>query len=131
MDYNKCVCKENILQTCEGWINKSLRDNKIDKIIIFTEEGEGFYWNSNGYKELMCNVNIKPDKSLYKIEIKDENNIPFPIQLAPSTQVNTRKNLRSTLKEFPRNFFYGDDKIKKNTRLEKQRNKKYKSPFEW
>ena len=131
MDYNKCVCKENILQTCEGWINKSLRDNKIDKIIIFTEEGEGFYWNSNGYKELMCNVNIKPDKSLYKIEIKDENNIPFPIQLAPSTQVNTRKNLRSTLKEFPRNFFYGDDTIKKNTRLEKQRNKKYKSPFEF
>tara|TARA_B100001063_G_scaffold178825_1_gene167841 strand:- start:1507 stop:4389 length:2883 start_codon:yes stop_codon:yes gene_type:complete len=128
MDYNKCVCKKNILQTCEGWINKSLLEHKIKKILIFTES-EGFYWNNNGYKELMCNVNIKSDKSLYKIEIKDENNEPFPIQLAPSTQVKIRKNLRSTLKEFPRNFFYKYDTVKKNTRLEKQRDKKYKSPF--
>ena len=129
MDYHKCECKENILQYCESRINRSLLEHKIKKILIFTES-EGFYWNNNGYKELMCNVNIKSDKkSLYKIEIKDENNEPFPIQLAPSTKVKIRKNLRSTLKEFPRNFFYEYDLIKKNTQLEKQRNKKYKSPF--
>jgi len=128
VNFRNCECKENILQYCESRINRSLLEHKIKKILIFTES-EGFYWNNNGYKELMCNVNIKPDKSLYKIEIKDENNEPFPIQLAPSTQVKTRKNLRSTLKEFPRNFFYEYDTIKKNTQLEKQRNKNYKSPF--
>ena len=129
VNFRNCECKKNILQYCESRINRSLRDNKIDKIIIFTKEGKGFYWNNNGYKELMCNINIKPDKSLYKIEIKDENNEPFPITLAPSTKVNQKKNFRSTLKEFPRNFFYEYDSIKKNDRLEKQRNKKYKSPF--
>ena len=128
MDYNKCVCKKNILQYCEASINKSLLEHKIKKILIFTES-EGFYWNNNGYKELMCNVNIKPSGKFYTIEIKDENNEPFPIQLAPPTQVKKRKNLRSTLKEFPRNFFYEYDTIKKNTQLEKQRNKNYKSPF--
>ena len=129
VNFRNCECKENILQYCESRINKSLLDHKINKILIFTES-EGFYWNNNGYKELMCNVSIKPDKkSLYKIEIKDENNEPFSIQLAPSTQVTKRKNLRSTLKEFPRNFFYEYDLIKKNDRLEKQRNKNYKSPF--
>lgn len=129
VNFRNCECKENILQYCESRINRSLLEHKIKKILIFTES-EGFYWNNNGYKELMCNVNIKSDKkSLYKIEIKDENNEPFTIKLAPSTQVKTRKNLRSTLKEFPRNFFYEYDLIKKNTQLEKQRNKKYKSPF--
>ena len=129
VNFRNCECKENILQYCESRINRSLLEHKIKKILIFTER-EGFYWNNNGYKELMCNVSIKPDKkSLYKIEIKDENNEPFPIQLAPPTQVKKRKNLRSTLKEFPRNFFYEYDTIKKNDRLEKQRNKNYKSPF--
>ena len=126
MDYNKCECRENILQYCEASINRSLHDNKIDKILIFTEEGEGFYWNSNGYKELMCNVNINPSEKRYKIELKDENNEPFPIQLAPSTG----KKFASTLKEFPRDFFYQKDTIQKNTLLENKRNKKYKSPFE-
>ncbi|OUX67199.1 MAG: hypothetical protein CBD38_03170 [bacterium TMED178] len=126
MDYNKCECRENILQYCEASINRSLRDNKIDKILIFTEEGEGFYWNSNGYKELMCNVNIKPDKTFYNIEIKDENNEPFKVQLAPSTG----KKFASTLKEFPRDFFYNEyDKIQKNTLLERQRFLEDKSPF--
>ena len=128
MDYHKCECKENILQYCESRINRSLLEHKIKKILIFTES-EGFYWNNNGYKELMCNVNIKHEKGSYKLSILSEYNEPFPIQLAPSTQVKTRKNLRSTLKEFPRNFFYEYDTIKKNTQLEKQRNKNYQSPF--
>ena len=129
IDYNKCVCKENILQYCEASINSSLRDNKIDKILIFTEEGEGFYWNSNGYKELMCNVNIKPEKGSYRLSMLSENNEPFPIQLAPSTKVNKKKNFRSTLKEFPRNFFYKYDLIKKNTELDYQRKKRDKTIF--
>ena len=129
MDYNKCECRENILQYCEASINRSLHDNKIDKILIFTEEGEGFYWNSNGYKELMCNVNIKPEKGSYKLSILSEYNEPFPIQLAPSTKVNKKKNFRSTLKEFPRNFFYKYDTIKKNTRLDKLRTKRDKTIF--
>ena len=123
MEYNKCECKKNILQYCESKINKSLRNNKIDKILIFTQEGEGFYWNSNGYKELMCNVNIKPDKTFYNIEIKDENNNPFQVQLAPSTG----KKFASTLKEFPRDFFYNEyDKIQKNTQIDILRKKMIK-----
>ena len=126
MEYNTCDCKQNILQYCESKINNSLRNNKIDKILIFTEEGEGFYWNSNGYKELMCNVNIKPDKTFYNIEIKDENNNPFQVQLAPSTG----KKFASTLKEFPRDFFYNEyDKIQKNTQIDILRTKKDKTKF--
>lgn len=129
LNFRKCERKENILQYCESKINRSLRDNKIDKIIIFTEEGEGFYWNSNGYKELRCNVNLDDNESLFNVSMINEDSIPFPIKLEDSIQVNNKKKYGSTLKEFPRQFFYQENMIRKNNQTDRLRRRTDKTMF--
>ena len=107
-DYNNCECKKNILQYCEEELNKSLKDKKIYKLLFFTEEGEGFYWSSKGYPELKCNVDINSVKNLYNVYLKDEDNKTF--QVKPNTEKGPK---HSTLKEFPRYFFYQTELISK------------------
>ena len=77
-------------------------------MLFFTEEGEGFYWSSKGYPELKCNVDINSVKNLYNVYLKDEDNKTF--QVKPNTEKGPK---HSTLKEFPRYFFYQTELISK------------------
>ena len=112
MDYDKCERKEDILQYCEDELNKSLKNKKISQLLFFTEEGEGFYWNSKGYTELNCCVNIKNVPSQYEVYIKDEDDRNFKVTAKKGTQ-GKRTSYATTLKEFPRHFFYRQEIIKK------------------
>lgn len=108
MNYDDCACKKDILQYCEKELNKSLKNKKIYKLLFFTREGEGFYWSSKGYPELKCSVDINQVRNLYNVYLKDENNEIF--QVKPNEEKGKK---HSTLKEFPRYFFYQMDRISK------------------
>ena len=110
MDYDKCDRKEDILQYCEDELNKSLKNKKISQLLFFTEEGEGFYWNSKGYTELNCCVNIS---NVTEVSIKDEDNNNFKVTAKKGKQGKKRVSYATTLKEFPRHFFYRQEIIKK------------------